>query len=113
MGCFTLHHLRKVSLLIILVAACTPTLGRKDLLSFIEEGKTTREQVFLTLGEPAASYEGGRILCFRLGHDDGGDYIVLAGSDTIRFTGVKTSLVLIFDEKGVLRRHSLVQVKGP
>lgn len=97
-------------LLICLVTACaSQPLGRVDLLNFIEDGKTTREQAFLNLGEPAASYEGGRILCFRLGHDKGGDYIV---GSAIRFTGVKSSLVMVFDEQGILTRHSLVQVKG-
>ena len=95
----------------ILLSGCaTQPLGRADLLNFIEDGKTTREQAFLNLGEPSSAYEGDRILCFRLGQDKGGNYIV---GNAIHFTGVNSSLVMVFDEQGVLRRHSLVQVKGP
>jgi len=93
-----------------LVGACVTPRGRTDLLNFIEDGKTTREQTVLQLGEPAAFFEEGRILCFRLGHDGGGAYVV--GKST-GFAGVETSLVMVFNEQGVLIRHSQVQVKGP
>jgi len=97
--------------LIALVTACAPPpLGRANLLGFIEDGNTTREQTLLSLGEPTASYEGERILCFRLGRDEGGDFIV---GNATGFAGVKISLVMVFDEQGVLKRHAFVQVKEP
>ncbi len=98
-------------LLGISIAACTTQpLGRSDLLSFIRDGQTNREQTILSLGEPAALYEGGRILAFRLGKDDGGHFLVGKGAG---FSSVKISLIMVFDDHGVLLRHSLVQVKAP
>lgn len=113
MSNFIAHRRSKVMalfLLFVLETACSPTLGRVDLLDFIKDGKTTREDVYLSLGEPSGFYEGGRIVSFRLGRDDGGDYVVGKGTG---FTGVVTNLVMVFNEQGVLTRHSLVQVKEP
>lgn len=96
--------------LLFLLTACAQPLGRADLLNFIEDGKTTREQAYLNLGEPSALYEGGRIVCFRLGRDEGGDFVI---GKKAGFAGVTTSLIMVFDEEGLLSKHSLVQVKGP
>ncbi len=84
--------------------------GQADLLTFIEDGQTTREQVFLALGEPSATYDDARILTFRLGRDDGGYFLLEKAPG---FRSVKYSLVLAFDDAGLLRRHSLVAVKAP
>jgi hypothetical protein len=114
MGFFRFRRLIAVfalSLHVVLVTACMPSpIGRADLLSFIEDGKTTREQAYLILGEPTATFEGERILCFRLGRDEGGDFVI--GKDS-GFRSVRTSLIMAFDEHGVLMKHSLVQVKAP
>lgn len=96
-------------LLVLEIACSPPPLGRVNLLNFIEDGKTTREETYLRLGEPSTLFEGGRIVCFRLGRDEGGDYVV---GKSAGFAGVETSLVMVFNEQGVLTRHSLVQVKG-
>jgi hypothetical protein len=99
------------SLGIALLGACASTpVGQPDLLAFIEDGRTTREQAFLALGEPSATYEDGRILTFRLGQDKGGYFLV---DKAPGFTGVKHSLVMSFDEAGLLRRHALVAIKAP
>lgn len=101
---------RALLLLVPLLAACVAPMGRADLLAFIEDGRTTREDAYMHLGEPAASYEEERILCFRIGRDDGGDFVLGRASG---FQGVRTSLIMAFDEQGLLKRHSLVQVKAP
>jgi hypothetical protein len=94
-----------------LLGACASTpMGQPDLLAFIEDGRTTREQAFLALGEPSATYEDGRILAFRLGQDKAGYFLVEKAPG---FTGVKYSLVMSFDDAGLLRRHSLVAIKAP
>lgn len=93
------------------LGACASTpVGQPDLLGFIEDGRTTREQAFLALGEPSATYEEGRILTFRLGQDKAGYFLVDKGPG---FTSVKYSLVMSFDDAGLLRRHSLVALKAP
>ena len=41
-------------------ACATPPLGQVNLLGFIQDGRTSREETLLHLGEPAALYEAGR-----------------------------------------------------
>lgn len=54
-------------------------MGQRDLLDFLEDGRTTREDALLALGDPSASYETGRILTYRLARDDGGYFLVADG----------------------------------
>ncbi len=82
-------------------------------LSFLRDDETTREQVLLRLGVPTAQLEGDRILMYQLNTDAKGRWYLSApewdsaeGMRTWR-TGT-SSLVLVFDDSGVLRRHSLV-----
>ena len=62
----------------------------------------------LKLGEPSGQYEDARILAYRLGTDEGGYVVVGRASD---WGGVRYNLMLVFDADGVLRRHSLVEVR--
>jgi len=99
-----------VLLFLVLAAGCaTQPLGRAGLLDFIRDGQTTREEAYLRLGEPSAFFEGGQIMSFRLGQDDGGYFPI---EKTQGFMGVRYSLILAFDDQGILRRHSLIEVKG-
>lgn len=88
-------------------AACAdvPT-GRADLLDFLDDGVTQRDEVRLRLGEPSATYEGETILAFRLRKDRQG-YLLVRPSDA--WQGVRYNLMLAFDAGGVLRRHALVE----
>lgn len=79
-------------------------LSRRD-LAYLVDGSTTREQALLRLGLPSRSFEGERILLFRLGWTEreglapvAWHSAALAGYD----------LVLVFDAQGVLARHALV-----
>ncbi len=104
---------RSIALLllsVVLSACATPTLGRQDLLDFIKDGKTTRQETVLNLGEPTGVYEGERIMSFRLGNDSSGYFLV---GKTAGFAGVNTSLIMVFDENGVLKQHKLVPIKEP
>jgi hypothetical protein len=49
----------------------------KHLLDSVEDTKATREALFLKLGEPSGSYEGGRILTYRIGEDADRGYFLL------------------------------------
>lgn len=91
-----------------LTGCATETIGNKQLLDFLQDGKTSREEVILHLAEPSATFEGGRIVTYRLDEDTGG--YVIRGAKGHGWSE-KFSLVLSFDEHGVLRRHSLVRVK--
>ena len=109
--------------LIILVIGCaTPTLQpadpqllfKSDMLSFIRDGVTTREEVVIKLGIPSAQIEGDKILMFQLQADKEGKWH-LTTPQWNATTGLRTwtegtcSLVLVFGEDGVLRKHSLVK----
>lgn len=91
-------------------------LAESKLLSFIRDGATTREEVLLQLGMPAAQMEGERILMYQLRPDEAGELRPTApGWDMT--SGVRVwaegtcSLVLVFAEDGMLRRHSLVMAR--
>lgn len=90
---------------------------QKDLLTFLEDGKTQKEEVLVRLGQPASKLEGERILTYRIGGDEKRGFYLLEReqSSTHREMGAwwasKFSLVLVFDEKNVLRKRSLVQVR--
>lgn len=82
--------------------------GDPQLLTFLEDGSTTREDTYLRLAEPHAVLEGGSILIYQLDQDEHG-YVLMKRRQNA-WAG-RYSLVLTFDEKGVLKRHSLVKIK--
>jgi len=93
----------------------TPLKGRADLLNFLTDDKTTREEVIVTLGQPAGRFEAEKILTYRLGYEpkNNGYYLVErepTASGWPTWTAAKFSLVLVFDDAGILRKHSLVKV---
>lgn len=89
-------------------ASMPPAYADKDLLSFLTPG-ISRETVLLKLGEPSATFEQGRVLTYRVGADEEKGYFLL--DRQIRWENTKYSLVLVFDEKMLLKKHSLVQVR--
>jgi len=112
--------------LIIIVASCAtaphiqPTdpqlLFKTELLGFIQDGITTREEVVLNLGIPSAQFEGEKILTYQLRVDQAGNWHLVTPQIN-KATGFREwrektcSLVLVFDGDGVLRKHSLVEAK--
>lgn len=96
-------------LAVLALAACTShPPGQRDLLSFLQDGVTTRKEAETRIQQFPGEWEGGRLLTFRIGEDSDGYYPAPARHD---WTGVRYSLVLEFDAAGVLRRHALVDVK--
>jgi hypothetical protein len=101
----------QLAIVCLLLAACaSEPVGHKDLLDFLNDGVTRREDVQLKLGVPSAQYEGSRILAYRLRKDAGG-YILVERRDD--WYMVRYDLILVFDGDGVLRRHSIVEVRSP
>ncbi len=85
-------------------------------LPFLVDGKTTKEEVESKLDSPsyqydersvhyatAIKYEEGRIWAYMM-------LITEEGLRVVEFSG-HYHLVLVFDEKNILKRHSLVRVK--
>jgi len=97
------------------LVGCTTTgqSARPDLLKFLEIGKTTREEVILTLGQSSGSFERDRILTYRIGEDANQNrYVqyVITPTDMRPWQHVSYSLVLVFDEHGRLQKQKLVKV---
>ena len=109
--------------LVLLALACTPptlqpgdpALLRLGPLAFLQDGRTTREEVLLSLGTPSAHFEGDRVLTYALWNTSGETWVRRgrslgtnpAGSPPA-YTQPTDNLVLVFDASGVLTRHSLV-----
>ncbi len=103
--------------LLLLGCATTPPplRGSPDLLKFVVDGKATREEALTALGQPSGVFESERILTYRLGFEPRNNGYFVVERET-RNTGwpvwkhASFSLVLVFDETGMLKRHSLVRV---
>ena len=92
-------------------------------LAFLQDCKTTREQVLLRLGIPTAEFEQQRILAYRVEFDPQGVLKLLPRDSFIRVTygeatyaqeprweGVGANVMLVFNDAQVLVRHSLVPI---
>lgn len=94
-----------------LLSACAtepPPKGRGDLLAFIVDGQTPASEVYLRLGMPSRTFEGGRIATWRLARDVGGLYVVAAHQEG--WLGVRFELVVELSEARLVQRHALVEV---
>jgi len=103
------------TLLLLALAGCaTPPVvpgASPDLLKFLQDGASTREQIMLTLGQPSATYEQEKILTYRVGENKAQGYYLVTPSQLRQWEDVRYSLVLVFDAGGTLQRHSLVAVQ--
>ena len=111
-GCQSCFGVLGVLTVLILSGCATPIPGAKtDLLAFLEEGRTRREEVILTLGQPSGAFEKERILTYRVGRDAKQGYFIVSPKETMPWQFVRHSLVLLFDDNGILRKHNLVAVQ--
>ena len=104
-----------LALLLVGCSTTTPLRGRADLLDFLADNQTTKEEVLLKLGQPSAQFQTEKILTYRLGKEDQnrGYYVVtreINPQGWPTWANAKFSLVLVFDAQGVLCKHSLVEV---
>ena len=98
-------------LIVVLVGACASTGPRPDreLLSFLATQETTRDEVIAELGPPSAAIDSDRILTYRIGGSEQRGLWIRGERENWYMTTF--SLVLVFDEDGLLQRHSLVPVR--
>jgi hypothetical protein len=94
-------------------------------LSYLQEGKTTREEVLLKLGVPSADFEAGRILTYRIAQNAQGGITARPRQGGVSLQHPRPlendvpqdalladySLVLVFDDKGLLKKQSLLPIK--
>lgn len=78
-------------------------------LGFLRDGETTRQEVLDRMGAPYGVNEADRALTYRVFENDLGKFVVAAKAlPTPPYSRAEYSVTLIFDEKDVLKRHSLV-----
>jgi len=82
-----------------------------ELLKFLEPGRTTRQDVLFTLGQPSAAFEQEKIFTYRIGKDANDAFYLVSPKPTQSWQTVHYSLVLIFDSNGLLRKQNLVPVQ--
>ena len=85
-------------------------------LAFVRDGVTTREQVMLQLGIPTGTFEGERIMTWRLVYN--GDVLFPIAAERVpddpRYTMWQVpayNLVLVFDARNLVQRHSFIEVR--
>lgn len=102
-----------------LLASCATTsppvekMAEKAFQEILQYGKTSKQMVMLKLGQPSGTFEGERILTYRIGKDETGYFMLDRQTGVPRYgwSETKFSLVLIFDEHNVLQKHSMVPVR--
>lgn len=111
---------------IALLCGCAAAPARAPLvdLTFIQDGVTSTDLAIRKLGAPAsqlAASSGGKVLMFQIGQDAEGlhaQWYTYSKSDWYDFLDrwatydVRYSLVLVFDERGMLERHALVKLRA-
>ncbi len=113
-----MKHLACMLLLAVLLAGCASApveKGRADLLDFLVDSKTTKQEVLTNLGQPSAKFQNERILTYQLAvtPKTSAYYVVERRSYPSGWPDwrlAKYSLVLVFDEHDVLQKHSQVPV---
>ncbi len=94
------------------IVACNTIPGaRPDLLDFLTPGRTSRQEVITTLGQPSASFERERILTYRIGQDPKQGFYLVEPKQTAQWNSARFSLVLLFDDRGVLKEKKTVAVQ--
>lgn len=84
----------------------------------MQVGTVTREDVLIRLGLPSAQFEGERILTYQLVADlQTGTWVIRAPQRDFQsgfraWDNLTCSLVLVFDDAGILERSSLVMPYG-
>ena len=92
----------------------TPDVGKRPWLLLVD-GQTTKEEILARWGPAPREINGGQILCYRLGRKYKpkklNESYPFDPTKTFQWEGVKYSLVLVFDESGILKKHSVTRVR--
>ena len=89
------------------VSSCAHSEGHKDLLAFLQDGTTTKNEVETRIG-PASVWGDGHIWTYRIGEATEGLYL---SANKSCWSDARYSLVLEFDPNAVLRRHALINIE--
>lgn len=97
--------------------ATAPPIDRSDLLGFLVDGSTAKTEVLSKLGLPSATFAEEEIFTYRLEYESKSKGYWVVGRETDAspwpiWSRANHSLVLVFNNQGVLEKHSLVNIKG-
>ena len=86
-------------------------------LALLEDGKTTKEDMLLKFGIPSAQFEGEKILTYRLLYNRKENRFEVVSLEVDRrdprfreWVQTEYNLVLVFDEKHILQKHSMLRI---
>lgn len=86
-------------------------------LALLEDGKTTKQDILLKFGIPSCQFEGERILTYRLRFNQKENRFEVISREVDRrdprfaeWMQTEYNLVLVFDDKHVLQKHSMLRV---
>lgn len=112
------------SMILLLLAGCAETrlqtvddsiLQRQ--LALLEDGKTTKQDILLKFGIPSSQFEGERIFTYRLRFNQNEKRFEVISREVDRrdprfaeWMQTEYNLVLVFDEKHILQKHSMLRV---
>jgi hypothetical protein len=77
----------------------------------LEDGTSSQEKLLLRFGTPSFQLDEPRMLAYRMTLDEQENLIVVPPSGRGGWDRAEFSLVLVFDDRGILVRHGLIQVK--
>ena len=86
-------------------------------LALLEDGKTTKQDILLKFGIPSCQFEGEKILTYRLRFNQKENRFEVISREVDRldprfaeWMQTEYNLVLVFDDKHILQKHSLLRV---
>ncbi len=86
-------------------------------LAPLEDGKTTKQDILLKFGIPSSQFEGERIFTYRLRFNTNENRFEVISREVDRrdprfaeWMQTEYNLVLVFDEKHILQKHSMLRI---
>jgi hypothetical protein len=103
--------------IVLLVAGCAASTVAPEnpqvvsgMLPFIQDGKTSKNEVFSRLGEPDYRHERGRIVAYSMSMCAVEEVVPFSDETRCREPGTY-NLVLVFGPHNIVEQHSLVRVR--
>jgi len=111
-------------LIILLLSGCAETRLQtvddsilQQQLALLEDGKTTKQDILLKFGIPSSQFEGEKILTYRLRFNQKENRFEVVSREVDRrdprfaeWMQTEYNLVLVFDEKHILQKHSMLRI---
>ncbi len=103
-----------VSLLVLLAAGCSfksishGTEINEDQVAKIHDGKTTKEEIFIEVGNPTKTMDNEKVFFYTWTRGSKSSVLMFGGGSAYTH-----SLVIVFDDKGVVKSHKITRGDTP